>query len=264
MSKFAEIVFFGTSQKTVEEALNRHSIKYTIQKELQEPIKEAPSVAAKDSLMATYQPFWIRPRLRGGGTKQVKEAKESRGGCGTWSGCEGCGTTGSGEEVLILLLVIVIVLIIFVIIFLSPYWLPIFTFFGSIIASICLFIFNLLTFGIFKNLFQRVYVRINRPRAESWRLALTEINSKGGVPNIQGIAVTGFLLCRLGAVVSVLGIAATALVYILSFISESIARIYALVPGGVTLIALLIFAIGVLKVREARAATRRLLAAPAF
>ncbi|MFX1255677.1 MAG: hypothetical protein ACFFCZ_29000 [Promethearchaeota archaeon] len=269
MSKFGEVIFFGTSQKTVEEALNRHSIKYTIQEKLQEPIKAAPSAAKKESLMTTYQPFWIRPRLRTREPKQVDGAKEGRksygtsdSGCG--SGCGDCGTVGSGDEVLILLLLIAIILVIFIIIFLSPYWLPIFTFFGSIITAICLFIFNLLTFGIFRDLFQRVFIRINKPRAENWRLALIEINSKGGVPNIQGIAVTGFFLCRLGAVVSVLGIATTALVYILSFFSESIAKIYALVPAGVTLIALMIFAIGVLKVRGARGATRTLLAGSTF
>ncbi|MFX0066130.1 MAG: hypothetical protein ACFFC7_28520 [Candidatus Hermodarchaeota archaeon] len=270
MSKFGEIIFFGTSQKTVEEALNRHSIKYTVQKKLEEPLKAAPSVTTKDSLMTTYQPFWIRPRLRTREPKQVDGAKAGRrsygtcdSGCGDCGGGD-CGTVGSGEEVLILLLLIAIILIIFIIIFLSPYWLPIFTFFGSIITAICLFIFNLLTFGIFRNLFQRVFIRIDKPRAENWRLALIEINSKGGVPNIQGIAVTGFFLCRLGAVVSVLGIATTALVYILSFFSESIAKIYALVPAGVTLIALIIFAIGTLKVRGARAATQTLLAASTF
>ena len=196
MSKFGEIIFFGTSQKTVEEALNRHSIKYTVQKKLQEPTG-APSVAAKDSLMTTYQPFWIRPRLRTGESKRVDGTKARGTSSGTCdSGCSDCGTVGSGEEVLIILLLIAIVLIIFVIIFLSPYWLPIITFFGSIITAICLFIFNLLTFGIFRNLFQRVFIRINKPRAESWRLALIEINSKGGVPNIQGIAVTGFFAVR--------------------------------------------------------------------
>jgi hypothetical protein len=154
--------------------------------------------------------------------------------------------------------------IVFVAILLAPFIVPLITWLGAIIVSACVFVFNIATFGVFRDLFRRVYVRFDAPHPENLRLALLEISSKGGVPNIRGVSATGFLLCRLGAAVTVLGAISTVLVYILRHFYEWIVETYYLVPAGLLAIGLFAFAVGALKVRGARGATRKVLSSPSI
>ncbi len=254
------MVIFGTSQRVVEGALNRHSINHGIQKKLTEkaPTATETSLIADDVLFATYYPCWLGPPPCGTRTSSVS-------GCsGGDADCSGVDCGDSGDLGALVIVIIVVIAIIFVAILLAPLVVPLISWLGAIIVSTCVFIFNIATFGVFRDLFRRVYVRFDAPPPESLRLALIEISSKGGVPNIRGVPVTGFLLCRIGAAATILGATSTIIVYIMRHFYEWIVKTYYLVPAGLLAIGLFVFVMGALKVRGARAATRKVLSSPSI
>ncbi|MFX1255678.1 MAG: hypothetical protein ACFFCZ_29005 [Promethearchaeota archaeon] len=243
--------------------MSRHSINHGIQTKLTEQPPRSTgtgdtALIADDVLFATYYPCWLGPPPCGTRTTSASSCS------GGDAGCSGADCGDSSDLGALIVVIIVIMAIIFVAILLAPFIVPLITWLGAIIVSACVFIFNIATFGVFRDLFQRVYVRFDAPRPENLRLALLEISSKGGVPNIRGVSVTGFLACRIGAAVTVLGGLSTVLVYIMRNFYTWIETTYYLIPAGLLAIGLFVFAVGAFKVRGARAATRNALSSPSI
>lgn len=255
------MIIFGTSQGVVKDALSRHSINHQFQTKLTEQPPKSEKISdtaliADDMLYATYYPCWLGPPPC---STRTASSSSCSGGDADCSGAD-CGD--SSDLGALIIVIIVIMAIIFVAILLAPVIVPLLTWFGAIIVSFCVFIFNIVTFGVFRDLFRRVYVRFDAPTPENLRLALIEISSKGGVPNIRGVSVTGFLACRTGAAVTVLGGISTVLVYIMRHFYQWIEQTYYVIPAGLLAIGLFVFAVGAFKVRGARGATRKVLASP--
>ncbi|MFX0090167.1 MAG: hypothetical protein ACFFBD_00275 [Candidatus Hodarchaeota archaeon] len=270
-----EMIIFGTPERIVEEALIRHSINYEIVKEPTGLLVPYAFLGTENLLISTYHPFWI-PTSPRSVEESVGEPRKgpssSRGGCSSHHchcSSRNCspGDCSAGDcdvpsnAGALVLLILIPLLIIFLIIFLTPFAFSLLTLLWSVLASGCLFIFNIVTFGVFRDYFKRVAIHVDTLPKENLRLSLMEISEKGGVPNIRGVSVIGFFLCRIGAIFTMLGVISAIFVYGLRHFFQWMTQTYYLVPIGMLLIGFFLFVVGALKIRGARLATQRILTA---